>query len=430
MTRAPKSHSTRFDVRADRRLIRPTGTSVRYVTVDIGAPAAPTKEGRLPVNVALVLDRSGSMGGEKIERARQAAVQAIRSLDGGDRFAIVVYDNVVDALVPSTPASAEARRSAEAKISDIEARNTTALCEGWLRGCAEVAEHLDGREVGRCLLLTDGLANVGITDPAVIARHASELRERRVATSTFGVGADFDEVLLRRMAEAGGGNFYYIEGAEQIPDLIASELGEALEVVAPRSTLTVEGAVRVECLNDFPVTRSTKRARVSLGDLVSRQELSVVLKLTFSEGEIGDTVTVRLALADEEDALEAEPVELHFTYASHDVVSEQPRERAVDRTVAALYAARASREALEHNRDGDYDGARRILSACQRKIREYAGDDPKLLAIIADLESKKVVYHEAMFQEVRKTHYAVAEACVRSREPRGTARRKPPQSGA
>ena len=86
--------------------------------------------------------------------------------------------------------------------------------------------------VNRTLLLTDGLANIGITDPAELERHASELRQRGVATSTFGVGADFDERLLQAMADAGGGHFYFIESAAQIRDHMTSEVGESLDVVA------------------------------------------------------------------------------------------------------------------------------------------------------------------------------------------------------
>ncbi|MBA3343424.1 MAG: VWA domain-containing protein [Gemmatimonadaceae bacterium] len=95
------------------------------------------------------------------------------------------------------------------------------------------------------LLLTDGLANPGITDRDTLARHASELRQRGVSTSTFGVGVDFDERRLRDMAHEGGGNFYFLENALQIPDLITSELGEALEVVMPRAALEMDIPRRV-----------------------------------------------------------------------------------------------------------------------------------------------------------------------------------------
>ncbi|MGH8545902.1 MAG: vWA domain-containing protein, partial [Gammaproteobacteria bacterium] len=113
----------------------------------------------------------------------------------------------------------------------MDARGTTALAEGWFRGAEQVALHQDERCVNRVLLLTDGLANVGVTDPDQLEAHA-ELHRRGIQTTTFGVGADFDEALLERIALAGGGNFYFIEDAKQIPDFLTSELGEILEVVA------------------------------------------------------------------------------------------------------------------------------------------------------------------------------------------------------
>jgi hypothetical protein len=110
-----------------------------------------------------------------------------------------------------------------------------------------VASHLVEQGVNRCLLLTDGLANVGITDPAQLAHHAAELRARGVSTSTFGVGNDFDERLLQELADAGGGHFYYIADAPQIRDAITSEVGETLEVVARDVTLEITRATISDC---------------------------------------------------------------------------------------------------------------------------------------------------------------------------------------
>jgi Ca-activated chloride channel family protein len=96
----------------------------------------------VPVNVALVIDRSGSMGGQKIRLARDAATQAIRMLRQEDRFSVVVYDDIADVLVASTQATAEAREEAIRRIEGVESRGSTDLGSGWLKGCEQVAEHL------------------------------------------------------------------------------------------------------------------------------------------------------------------------------------------------------------------------------------------------------------------------------------------------
>ena len=168
------------------------------------------------------------MGGQKIELVREAVRKALAMLRPEDRFSLVVYDDRIDVLVASTPASAEARRNAERMLARIDARGSTDLGGGWLTGCEQVAANMDAKTLGRTLLLTDGLANQGITDHDELIRHAEELRSRQIATSTFGVGSDFDETLLQRMATAGGGNSYFIERNVQILDYLTSELGEAL----------------------------------------------------------------------------------------------------------------------------------------------------------------------------------------------------------
>ena len=151
-----------FDIRQDRAYVRAPARSTRYLVVRLVAPDAPRRPDRLPVNVSLVLDRSGSMGGSKIRLAKEAVERAIATLDERDRFSVVFYDDHVDVVVAEhgrqrrVPARPLARRSGA-----VDARGSTNLFEGWLRGCEQVALHAGGDVVSRTLLLTDGLANVG-----------------------------------------------------------------------------------------------------------------------------------------------------------------------------------------------------------------------------------------------------------------------------
>ena len=428
----------RFTARTDRRLVRAGAHSKRYVLLELTAPAAERRE-RRAVNVALVLDRSGSMGGQKIALAKQAIERALMALDERDRFSIVVYDDRIDVLVGATPASAEAKRNARDRLREIDARGSTALAEGWLRGAEQVAIGQADEFVNRCLLLTDGLANVGETDPGVLRRHAEELRARGIATTTFGVGADFDETLLAALATAGGGHFYFIEQAGQIPDFLTSELGETLEVVARDAEIAVQLApgFRLEPVtqlaqlaangagNGGPAAGGSHGVRLLLGDLVSGQQVEVVLALTFPRGEIGQSVAAFFTLADRDGVLAgaAGGCSVTWLYADHAANDLQPRDRDVDRAVARLYAARAREQALDLNRRGRWEDARSALRGVAERIREYAGDDRELKHVVAQLAEDEGHFAAPMAPMAMKARHFAATNAQRSRDALGRAQR-------
>ncbi len=183
----------KFIVSPNRTLIHDHIRTRRHVGVHIVAPEIKQETPRSAANLAFVLDRSGSMGGGKFELARQAAIQGIERLTSEDMFSVVVFDDRIDVVHHTSPATPAAKRAAIRALHHVRPRAMTDLSTGWLTGCGQVAEHLISEQVGRCLLLTDGLANSGITDPDQLARHATELRSRGVSTSTFGLGEGFDE---------------------------------------------------------------------------------------------------------------------------------------------------------------------------------------------------------------------------------------------
>jgi Ca-activated chloride channel family protein len=409
-----------MQLEVDRSLIRASARSRRFLRVSLRAPEAASRQGRLPVHLAFVIDRSGSMYGEKLERARQAVVHGIRSLTEGDRFAVVAYDDHVKVVVSSRQAAPAEREAAVGLVEAIDAGRNTNLHAGWVEGCQQVETALGGAAVGRCLLLTDGLANQGVVDHDEIVRQAAGWRDRRVATTTFGVGADFDETLLRRMADAGGGSFRFIASAVQIPDFVASEVGEALATTVREAVLVVDAGEgsKVESLNGFPCRHEDGRWRVPIGSLYSGQLLSPVLRVSLPEGVEGESRHVAVRVEDLDRALAGETASAELRWASDAENDAQQRDVAIARQVATLVAARAERDALECNRRGDYAGARQRLRACVVDLDAYARRDPEILAIARRLEELVGAYGDAMDSIASKTLHSLSSQTLSGRVPR------------
>lgn len=410
----------------DRTLVRAGSRSTRYVTARYTAPEAPRRATRRPLDVAIVIDRSGSMAGSKLKLARQAARRAVEMLGPDDYVALVAYDTQVDRMVPGARLDPGHRRALLDAIDRLRPGSSTNLSGGWLTGCEEVGRSARAEAVARVLLLSDGLANHGITDRDQLAHHAGELRIRGVVTSCIGIGHDFDERLMEGMARAGGGNFYYLENPEQIPDYLATELGDALEVVARGVTLDIETEVGMEVssLDNRMTQREGRRTRILVGDLVDRQEVELVFKVTFPRREEGATVGLTARLVDTDRTLEAPGATVRWEYASHDANDRQPRHRPVDILVARRYASQARTAAAEYNREGNLVAAQRELAATAARIRQYAGQELELHRIADELEAEVSQHDERFSPHMLKTWRYVAYNAMEGKAMDGRKRRR------
>src|SRR5262249_16000833 len=153
-------------------------------------------------NISLVLDKSGSMSGGKLYAAREAAALLVERMRPRDVASVVAFDSEVTVVSP--PMSSQHAQVASA-IRGIRSGDTTNLAGGWKLGYELASASLSQSNVNRIVLLTDGKANVGVRDPVHLAEMCAVARRSGVRTTTIGFGADYDERLLRRMAEGGGG---------------------------------------------------------------------------------------------------------------------------------------------------------------------------------------------------------------------------------
>jgi Ca-activated chloride channel family protein len=360
----------RVEARWERTLVAASGGTATLL-VRVTAPGDAQRTRRAPLDVALVLDRSGSMSGGKLDLAKEGVDLAVALLRDADRAALVIYDDAVDVLQPLAAATPRVKASLRVALQGVDQGGSTFLSGGWTEGCRQLAEApaLPGEDgtatrIRRAILLTDGLANVGIVDARELGRHAGELRRRGIATTTVGVGLDFDEGLLSAMAEAGGGNFQYVADPSELREFFARELQEMFRVTATGLTITLAmpSGVDAELISAFPCEKRGTELEVTVGDLPAGDEIDLVFTLRVGHGVVGDRLPVGVTAAwtdpraDTRRELDASPVSLHRAEAG-EVAAAAPDELVSER--AALQRAAAERRAgLELDRAGQFQESR------------------------------------------------------------------------
>jgi len=340
------------------------GASTLDLLITVRSPeqAAASKKQRPPLNLALVIDRSGSMAGRKLSNARKAARFLAGELTTRDRLAIVAFDDEAQVVVPSTPVTDP--QPFIAAINTIHSGSSTALFDGWLSGAMQVAEHLDPTQLNRVLLLSDGQANQGLTNQKAIAAKVAGLTARGISTSSFGLGDGFDEDLMGAIASSGDGTLAFIESPAQLADLYTSELQGLASTHGKRVSIgirTKNGAELLDLLNDL---EATEQGNFQLPNLRAGQELNVGMRLQIPAWAPNQEIaSVRLAWdapgMGERLELMAHLLLPVITAAELAGLDTDP---AVAEQLAVLEANRARRRAIEQLDRGDITGAELSLN--------------------------------------------------------------------
>ncbi|MGZ5190028.1 MAG: vWA domain-containing protein, partial [Flavisolibacter sp.] len=206
---------------------------------------------RTPLNISIVVDRSGSMQGIKMGYAKKAAKAIIDHLQPTDYVSIVMYDNAVDSV--QVPIKVSDKDMIKSKIDRITPRGATNLWGGTEKGYDFVRRNYKSGYINRVLLISDGLANAGLTDSLQIRKLVQKYKdESGVTISTFGVGLDYNEQLMTDMAETGAGNYYYIDAPDQLIQLFDKELNGMLNVVAQNAVLKLQLPKGVKLDKSYP----------------------------------------------------------------------------------------------------------------------------------------------------------------------------------
>ena len=274
----------------------PAGQNVeRYLLVTLRTPKeVPAGEmpaethSRPPINFSAVLDISGSMQGEKIEQAVTAVRQAVQYLRTGDVFSLVTFNNEMACPFEPSLMEEDTLKVIHECLQTIHAGGMTALDGGLERGIEKALIHK--QDTNLVLLLSDGQANVGETDLEVIGARALQAHKQGVIVSTLGVGLDYNEALLAEIATQGGGRFYHVQHAGQIPAYLAGELGEVAMLAAREVKIHLDipaGATLIPLSAAYPVTQNGAEAVISVGEIPSDTELEIPLRLALVGGKAG-----------------------------------------------------------------------------------------------------------------------------------------------
>src|SRR5437773_2567684 len=268
------------------------------VKIDLFALDHKTKRKRPPLNLSVVLDRSGSMSGAKIEKARQAAMALVDRLGPEDLFSFVTYSDRAELVFPAQ--EVEDKEALKRRISRIQPGGSTALYAGVELGAEQVQKHLSGERINRVILLSDGLANVGPSSPRDLRRLGGTLSERGIAVTTIGVGDDYNEDLMAGLAEASDANYYYVKDTEKLPEIFAKELGELLTVAARelRIEIVCPDGVRPIGFIGRPERFEGQRAAVRLSHLTVAQDRYLFLRCRVEEGQ-PEIARVKVSYRDE-----------------------------------------------------------------------------------------------------------------------------------
>lgn len=281
----------------------PAGRNVdRYLMLTLRTPAelpsqeaAPTPTGRPMLNLAAVLDVSGSMSGTKIEQAKEATRQALHRLHDGDIFSLVIFSSEVKCIVEPTVINNHTRRTVESALREITAGGMTALDGGLELGLKKARKQKQETNFV-LLLLSDGQANVGVTDLEKIGYRAYQGRQKGFIVSTIGVGNDYNEALMAEIATQGGGRFYHVQRADQIGPYLTGELGEVAALAARGLIINLTlpaGATIFPLSAAYPASQGKGQATITIGDIPCDTELEIPIRLTLPTHPPGSKCSIQ-----------------------------------------------------------------------------------------------------------------------------------------
>ena len=362
-----------------------------YLLAKVTGPEGGSKREPLPLNLSVVIDRSGSMSGPKLEYVKQAAIELVEKLGLKDRLSLVSYGD--DVKVELSPMIVKDKDRIKRVIQAIQIDGWTNLSGGWLQGCDHVGGELFSDGVNRVMLLTDGLANRGETNPKTLAAWAADKRAQGITTTTFGVGMDYNEDLLSKMANNGGGAFYFIDNPDQASTLFKEELKDLYNVVGQNLSVAIEteSSVRsVKQLFDYPHNENRGALVYQLGDLYAEEERFQLFELKLKEMEEGEFKLGQVTIS--YDALQGEKIkkvekvhEIVIKVLSAEEYKKPRKDKEIEKLVLVQSVRQARKQALVYADKRAFKKAQEVLEEMAEIIKASKTKDEELLDLYDQL---------------------------------------------
>jgi len=350
-----------------------------YLRVGLnGCERQPTE--RTPVNVAFVIDRSGSMAGARIVQAREAAAAAIRRLDKNDIASVVIFDDKIDILVQAQPV--EDHAAFIDRIRQVTARGSTAIHGGVIEGAAQVKHNLEARRLNRVVLLSDGQANVGPRRPEEFAKLGRELLQQGISVSTIGVGLQYNEDLMLQLARASDGNHTFVGETTDLIQVFNKEFDDVLASCAQTVSIDVDLMPGVRVVRGL--SRDAKidgqTAQFQLNQIYAATEHYVLMEVevdqnvadaaTGSDADLGRVRVTYTAPQDGSRQTIETPVRARFSQSTTEIAASRDNtviESVVEQSVRARTAA-----AIELRDQGRHSEAQALFSQNVQEIDAQA----------------------------------------------------------
>lgn len=401
----------------DQSLILTQHDEVVNLLLELTAPPAPAVE-RAPLDIALVIDRSGSMQGDPMAAVRKAVLELIRVAGPQDRIAVVAFDSHIETVLPLAHHNVDVVRR---QIENVHSRGSTNLSGGWLEGCAILsnAPVVAGRApaIKRIVVLTDGHANSGIQNHDELCTMTRGGITHGISTSMIGFANGHDETLLAGMADAGGGNDYWCAGPDQALDVFNQEFAGLASVVAQNISVaiqTTESTAAFEVLNEYDIINMPTvlgLQKVVIGDACGDEVRRLVVRFTLRPRLLPGAftianLTVRWASTVGSIALHEVqiPVVVTATDDNAEIREIDPR---VTHHVLLLKVAKLRRDAIALARHRKIDEARDLFNQAIATLVAI-GADPSEIHELVELASRLEEFTErdmkAQYSTMRSTN--------------------------